>query len=181
MRRGETTAPLGGKRHAETYQRRFPGTSPGRSSERARLRIRDGLRHPENRHAGERGELDREISRSEAGQILRGDTEEHRTTPAAQFRSGRPRGLKDSARQDARAFLSPVRGCNRVFAMMGRQTFQEIKSSPGRCDGQTRAARYHGYFAEALTRLHGERRYRVFADLERKAGRFPYALWHSPH
>jgi 5-aminolevulinate synthase len=65
--------------------------------------------------------------------------------------------------------------------MMGRQTFQEIKSSPGRCDGQTRAARYHGYFAEALTRLHGERRYRVFADLERKAGRFPYALWHSPH
>jgi 5-aminolevulinate synthase len=65
--------------------------------------------------------------------------------------------------------------------MMGRQTFQEIKSSPGRCDGQTRAARYHRYFAEALTRLHGERRYRVFADLERKAGRFPYALWHSPH
>ena len=39
---------------------------------------------------------------------------------------------------------------------------------------------YHGYFAGALARLHAERRYRVFADLERIAGRFPHALWHSP-
>jgi 5-aminolevulinate synthase len=39
---------------------------------------------------------------------------------------------------------------------------------------------YHGYFTGALTRLHAERRYRVFADLERIAGRFPHAMWHSP-
>jgi 5-aminolevulinate synthase len=39
---------------------------------------------------------------------------------------------------------------------------------------------YPGYFAGALDRLHGERRYRVFADLERIAGRFPHAVWHSP-
>jgi 5-aminolevulinate synthase len=39
---------------------------------------------------------------------------------------------------------------------------------------------YHGYFADALGRLRGERRYRVFADLERIAGRFPHAIWHSP-
>ncbi len=39
---------------------------------------------------------------------------------------------------------------------------------------------YHGYFADALSRLHSERRYRVFADLERIAGRFPHAIWHSP-
>jgi 5-aminolevulinate synthase len=39
---------------------------------------------------------------------------------------------------------------------------------------------YDSFFAKALARLHDERRYRVFADLERIAGRFPHALWHSP-
>src|SRR6516162_1204851 len=39
---------------------------------------------------------------------------------------------------------------------------------------------YQGFFADALGRLHAERRYRVFADLERIAGRFPHAIWHSP-
>ncbi|WP_426409717.1 5-aminolevulinate synthase [Bradyrhizobium ganzhouense] len=39
---------------------------------------------------------------------------------------------------------------------------------------------YDHFFSVALARLHRERRYRVFADLERIAGRFPYARWHSP-
>ena len=39
---------------------------------------------------------------------------------------------------------------------------------------------YDGFFADALGRLHSERRYRVFADIERIAGRFPHAIWHSP-
>jgi 5-aminolevulinate synthase len=39
---------------------------------------------------------------------------------------------------------------------------------------------YDRFFTTALGRLHDERRYRVFADLERLAGRFPHAVWHSP-
>src|SRR5205085_10623173 len=39
---------------------------------------------------------------------------------------------------------------------------------------------YDQYFTAALARLRDERRYRVFADLERIAGRFPHAIWHSP-
>jgi 5-aminolevulinate synthase len=39
---------------------------------------------------------------------------------------------------------------------------------------------YRKYFADALARLHNERRYRVFVELERLAGRHPHAVWHSP-
>jgi 5-aminolevulinate synthase len=39
---------------------------------------------------------------------------------------------------------------------------------------------YDGFFADALSRLRNEQRYRVFADLERLAGRFPRAIWHAP-
>src|SRR5580704_11630831 len=45
---------------------------------------------------------------------------------------------------------------------------------------QVIAMDYNQFFSAALGRLHDERRYRVFADLERIAGRFPHALWHSP-
>jgi 5-aminolevulinate synthase len=38
---------------------------------------------------------------------------------------------------------------------------------------------YRSIFAEAIAALHAERRYRVFADLERIAGRFPYAIRRS--
>jgi len=39
---------------------------------------------------------------------------------------------------------------------------------------------YDAFFSGAVDKLRGERRYRVFADLERRAGRFPHAIWHSP-
>ena len=39
---------------------------------------------------------------------------------------------------------------------------------------------YAAFFTSALAKLHNERRYRVFADLERLAGRFPHAIWHAP-
>src|SRR3974377_2157447 len=48
----------------------------------------------------------------------------------------------------------------------------------GECGGKSMD--YSTYFADALARLHAEQRYRVFADLERIAGRFPHAVWHSP-
>jgi 5-aminolevulinate synthase len=45
--------------------------------------------------------------------------------------------------------------------------------------GKTTTMDYQAYFTNALARLRDERRYRVFADLERLAGRFPRAIWHS--
>src|ERR1700690_4381575 len=39
---------------------------------------------------------------------------------------------------------------------------------------------YNAFFTSALDKLRDERRYRVFADLERISGGFPHGLWHSP-
>jgi 5-aminolevulinate synthase len=39
---------------------------------------------------------------------------------------------------------------------------------------------YDRFFAEAIAQLRDERCYRVFADLERIAGRFPHSIWYSP-
>ena len=39
---------------------------------------------------------------------------------------------------------------------------------------------YDGFFDAAVDRLREERRYRVFADLERIAGSFPQAIWYTP-
>jgi 5-aminolevulinate synthase len=39
---------------------------------------------------------------------------------------------------------------------------------------------YTGSFQSAVAALKRERRYRVFADLERKAGQFPRACWNGP-
>ena len=39
---------------------------------------------------------------------------------------------------------------------------------------------YSHFFDAAISKLKGERRYRVFADIERDAKVFPRALWHGP-
>ncbi|PWK64086.1 5-aminolevulinate synthase [Aminobacter sp. AP02] len=38
---------------------------------------------------------------------------------------------------------------------------------------------YQRFFEEAIDQIHAERRYRVFADLERIVGKFPRAIWRS--
>ncbi len=38
---------------------------------------------------------------------------------------------------------------------------------------------FDAFFTSAVGRLRDERRYRIFTDLERIAGRFPHAIWHS--
>ena len=39
---------------------------------------------------------------------------------------------------------------------------------------------YNRFFSQALDALKAERRYRVFADIERVVGRFPHAQRHTP-
>jgi 5-aminolevulinate synthase len=46
--------------------------------------------------------------------------------------------------------------------------------------GKGNPTKYDDFFAAALGQLHSERRYRVFAEIERIAGRFPFGIWHSP-
>ncbi len=39
---------------------------------------------------------------------------------------------------------------------------------------------YEGHFRAAVQQVRAEGRYRVFAELSRRAGAFPHAVWHSP-
>src|SRR5580700_3385949 len=49
---------------------------------------------------------------------------------------------------------------------------------PSNGDQQRAGVDYEGYFKQRLGALHAEGRYRVFADLERRCGRFPRAFDH---
>jgi 5-aminolevulinate synthase len=66
----------------------------------------------------------------------------------------------------------PPRGNVSVDLGLGGLYFRAVLRNRGSMD-------YQSIFAEAIAALHAERRYRVFADLERVAGRFPYAIWHA--
>ncbi len=57
---------------------------------------------------------------------------------------------------------------------------QESSTGCDRGSAQRGRTDYESHFRTALDRLHGERRYRVFADIERIAGRFPTAHWRKP-
>jgi hypothetical protein len=65
------------------------------------------------------------------------------------------------------------RGILTVFAWNGRVAARAY-------DPPTELAGKHelsAFFEEAIDQLHAERRYRVFADLERIVGAFPRAIW----
>jgi 5-aminolevulinate synthase len=65
--------------------------------------------------------------------------------------------------------------------ILARQTVSKAFNKGGRLVPEWRISMdYTPFFADALARLRDERRYRVFADLERMAGRFPHTIWHSP-
>jgi 5-aminolevulinate synthase len=56
----------------------------------------------------------------------------------------------------------------------------EARGKPRPAPPRAADASYNDFFANSLDRLKAEGRYRVFIDIERMAGRFPTALWHSP-
>ncbi len=67
----------------------------------------------------------------------------------------------------------------RLDSQAGKALKRNLTQGSGSVFGSF-AMDYSKFFSDALNRLHDERRYRVFADLERIAGRFPHAVWHAP-
>jgi 5-aminolevulinate synthase len=74
---------------------------------------------------------------------------------------------------DAALSSSEGRGCG--SPSLGSHPVKTHKNA--RDAEQGRDMTYRTIFKDALAALHSEKRYRVFADLERIAGRFPHALW----
>ena len=69
--------------------------------------------------------------------------------------------------------------CTNSIAASASLPSHNIEHSPSAVahPDDAQQAGYHDYFVKALDRLHSERRYRVFADIERVAGAFPRAKY----
>jgi 5-aminolevulinate synthase len=72
--------------------------------------------------------------------------------------------------------------CETAAALLARSPvpFRIVKPAPEPIWKAPARKNYIGYFDAAIARLKAERRYRSFVDLERMAGSFPSAIWHSP-
>jgi 5-aminolevulinate synthase len=72
--------------------------------------------------------------------------------------------------------------CGTAAALLARRPapLRVVKPAPEPIWKAPEVRTYTGYFDAAIARLKAERRYRSFVDLERMAGSFPSAIWHSP-
>ena len=72
--------------------------------------------------------------------------------------------------------------CETAAALLARPplSFRTTRQAPEPIWKAPATGHYNRYFDAAIARLKAERRYRSFVDLERIAGRFPAAIWHSP-
>ncbi|WP_147022769.1 5-aminolevulinate synthase [Microvirga aerophila] len=72
--------------------------------------------------------------------------------------------------------------CETAAALLARSRaqFRITRPAPNPIWKAPATRNYASYFDAAIAQLKAERRYRSFVDLERVAGRFPSALWHSP-
>jgi 5-aminolevulinate synthase len=72
--------------------------------------------------------------------------------------------------------------CETAAALLARRPapFRGVKPVPASIWKTPATRNYSSYFDAAVARLKAERRYRSFVDLERIAGSFPSAIWHSP-
>ncbi len=86
-----------------------------------------------------------------------------------------PVNAADSATLSDESIVGGDGGVDETGASNGRARFERppVRPAGPRTD-------YDGHFRAALDRLHSERRYRVFADIERISGRFPQATWRRP-
>ena len=86
-----------------------------------------------------------------------------------------PVNAADSATPSDESIVGGDGGVDETGVSNGRARFERPSVRPAgpRTD-------YDGHFRAALDRLHSERRYRVFADIERISGRFPQATWRRP-
>src|SRR5215207_10945174 len=72
--------------------------------------------------------------------------------------------------------------CETAAALLARRPapFRVVEPAPAPIWKAPATRNYTSYFDAAIARLKAERRYRSFVDLERMAGSFPSAIWHSP-
>ena len=152
---------------------RPPATQPGKSETRRRMSPWDRAPAPPDRTVSSSGLLDcYAISHTPMCQIT------HQSRLRGQSRKMLLRIDLDQIRLRLRSIPDPHSNSRLRLDIRPGKALKRRAIPASSASGF--AMDYSQFFSTALNRLHEERRYRVFADLERIAGRFPHAVWHSP-